>query len=357
MLKIDLLGEYSSLHKYLKEGLQQIGEMDIRLYSNGDGWKKISGADSVLFKHHKFKPFTIYSEICSGSSIHDRDVVQLINPKLYHFFVNPINIKSVAKSNNCFSLVAAGGDYAIHTAFRQGIFDYYMYEHSNAGEETYGKNKLSCWFNKKSDLIAVKNADVIIPSLYEYSIGYKGNSKLSPVIPFPINSDSIEYRENKVNGKIVFFHGLNRELSKGTAFIRKALERIKENYPDEVEVIIDGHMPFDKYMEVLSKTNVVLDQCCSYGYGINACISMAQGKVVMSGARKETLDAFGVEKCPIIHITPEVDQIYSQLEHIVQHKKDIPQWGYESRQYVESLHHYIKVAQQYLDAWKSTGKI
>ena len=39
-MKILLLGEYSSLHRYLKEGLFEIGYKDVTLASNGDGWKE-----------------------------------------------------------------------------------------------------------------------------------------------------------------------------------------------------------------------------------------------------------------------------------------------------------------------------
>src|SRR5699024_360448 len=100
-------------------------------------------------------------------------------------------------------------------------------------------------------------------------VGYRAN-KVSRVLPFPINIEEISYTENIIKDKIVIFHGLNREASKGTGFIREAMEKLQENYKDEVEIIIDGYMPFDSYMKLLSKVNVVVDQCLTYGYGINA---------------------------------------------------------------------------------------
>ena len=130
------------------------------------------------------------------------------------------------KNNNCISLIAAGGDLAIHKAYENGIFDYYMYDYGDKNKKVYGQKKIKPFFNRHADRIAVKAADIIIPSLYEYSIGYSNISKLNKVIPFPINTDSIKYNENKLNGKIVFFHGINDELLKGTAFIRKALEKL-----------------------------------------------------------------------------------------------------------------------------------
>ena len=193
--------------------------------------------------------------------------------------------------------------------------------------------------------------------LYEYKIGYKNHPNAYHVIPQPINTKNIIYRNNIVKDKIFFFHGINREDFKGTPFIREAMTRLQNKYPSDVEILLDGHMPFDKYMDIITKANVVIDQCCGYGYGINACISMAQGRVVMAPAREETLQEFGINNCPIIHVKPDVDYIYNQMAGILERKNKITEIGYESRLYVESMHNYIEVAKQYIDAWKSTGKI
>jgi glycosyltransferase involved in cell wall biosynthesis len=200
-----------------------------------------------------------------------------------------------------------------------------------------------------------KNVDLIIPSLYEYTLEHIG--KVYPAIPSPLNTDSIKYSENRVKGKIVFMHGINRELAKGTPYIRESLQRLAQKYPNDVEVIMEGHLPLNEYIQFMNRANVLVDQCMGYGYGINATIGMAQGKIVMAGARPETLHAMHVDTCPIIHIQPDVDQIFSQMEWIVQNRSHITEMGEKSRLFVEEYHDCKKVAQQYIDAWKSTGKI
>ena len=82
---------------------------------------------------------------------------------------------------------------------------------------------------------------------------------------------------------------------------------------------------------------------------------MAEGKVVMSGRKDETISAFDIDYCPIIEATPNVDDLVKKMSEIVLHKELIPQLGYESRKYVENLHDNVKVAQLYIDAWKSAG--
>ncbi len=361
-MKILLIGEFSALHKYLKEGLIELGH-EVVLAADGDKWKDIKGNDVTLMdkydgknKFLKLKKY-LFSPYKNLSLFKGFDVVQLINPQIYFDFINIDMIKKLKEYNGMIALCAAGADYAHVTAYRHGKLINYMYDYDKTVLRKYDENTIRGKRLIDIEKKTIRLVDIIIPSLYDYIPGYEGNERLYRVIPFPINVDEIDYKENKVKNKIVFFHGLNRELEKGTPFIRKAMEKLKENYPDDVEVIIDGHMPFDDYVKLLNKTNVVIDQCCGYGYGINACISMAQGKVVLTSCRKETLDAFGIDKSPIINIKPDVEQIYKQLEYVVKNKDKITEMGIESRKYIGINHHYKETAQKYIDAWKSVGKI
>lgn len=362
-MRILLMGEYSSFHNYLKEGLQSLGH-SVTLAAMGDGWKNIPGADICLWEGGNDNSFkSLNSRICTSfefaKEFKDYDVVQLINTKIYHSVINAKVIKMIKMQNNkLLSLAAVGIDGALTNAVKEKKFEYYMDDFLKK-ESSWSKIPIISNIYRFNDRKIVSYSDIIIPGGYEYSIAYELNKKCYRVIPMPVNTDSIDYFENKVNNKVVFFHGLNRENAKGTKYIRQAFEIINRKYENEVEIIMDGHMPFDKYLEAINKTNVMVDQCSCYGYGINGLISMAKGKVLMSGAHDKTLEVFGIkrEECPVFHITPNVNQLVEQMSYIVEHKDMIPEWGYKSRKYVEKLHDYRKVAQQYVNAWKGTGKI
>jgi len=356
-MKVLLLSEFSSLHRYIKEGLQELG-VDVTLAADGDRWKKIPGADRRLRPDRGRGPGYYREILRTVDSFRGYDVVQMVTSRLYPFPLDILPLRRLARQNRCLSLVSGGGDYALVQAYLDHAFEYYVCDYDKSYLKLYDPNTVAGRRHTKVFETAARLADVIVPIEYEYAVGYKNNPKLAPVIPFGINTKEVPYTPNTLrDGKVVFFHGLNDEAKKGTPFIRAALERLKENYPHDVEVIIDGHMPFETYLEVLGRTNVLLDQCCGYGYGLNAGLSMAKGKVCMAPCRPEAMAALGVTECPVLHIQPDAGQIYRQLVHVLENKDKLEQWGYESRRYIESRHDYIQIAQSYLDAWRATGKV
>ncbi len=119
-------------------------------------------------------------------------------------------------------------------------------------------------------------------------------------------------------------------------------------------MIVKGGMPLDEYLEVLRSTNILVDQCKEHCWGMNACYGMAQGKVIMGGASRNSLKEFGLESSPVIHIKPNVQQIVDQIEYIIENRNKVEQWGRKSREFVEGFHDHRKVAQMYIEAWQGT---
>lgn len=353
-MRVLLLGEFSSLHRYLKEGLEAVGTETV-LLSNGDSWKKIGGAHDSLYRNDGRGLTKLYrmnvEPFLNLSKFNGFDVIQLINTYTFYPTINEAMISIIRRKCHCLSLCSAGYDTRLYEKYKSGAFEYYQMDNATSVVDSFDKRKLKgkihAWNDRRVEVLS----DVVIPSCYEYYIGYQDSNKVSIVIPFPINVESIEYTPNLRKNKVVFFHGINREIEKGTPFIREALDLLKKKYPNDVEVIIEGHMPFDKYTEVMRRANVVIDQCKAYSYGINACIALASGKVVLSGCRKEHLESIGVNDCPILGVKPDVNQIFSQLDFIMQNKDSLLLMGESGRKYVESVHDHRKIAKMYLDVW------
>ena len=110
-MRVLLIGEFSSLHKYLKEGLLELGQMDVTLVSNSDGWKEIGGADIKLPIIKNSSPMEFmraYRDVLKKYRLFcDFDVVQYINPNVFPMAFASKFHKYIRKNNNCVSLAAA----------------------------------------------------------------------------------------------------------------------------------------------------------------------------------------------------------------------------------------------------------
>ena len=348
-MKVLLLGEFSGFNKYLKEGLEK-NCVEVDWYASGDGFKKIQGMDGDIVAHTgvKFVDKIIYPFflVCKLGKY---DVIHLIHPLIFSSRINSGLVKILKRKCKLLSLSAVGTDYTFFQYGKNGDkkYNYFALDGCDDYDAFYAKR---CFV--ENDIKVINECDVIIPGSYEYVLAYEGHPKVQSQIRFLINTDEVEYEENIVKDKVVFFHGLNRENFKGTKYIREAMERLKEKYPEEVEIIIDGRMPFEKYMKTMRRANVILDQCKSYSPGINALLAMAQGKVVLSGAENLSIDEVEPRDYPIRNINPDVEQIYSVLESILLNKNQIPRWGKESREFVERYYNYITNAKMYKSVWE-----
>lgn len=357
-MRVLLLEDYSGLHKNLKEGLLELGHK-VSLATRGDGFKKTVESNIYFPSHHNKYIRTIEKLILPILKIRDYynyDVVQLVTNNIFgllQFNYNYHILYRIKNNSEKMFLSSCGLDYFVYSD--RAKLKYNPIDESIILDAN-GRNMFIDKHYYRNNIEVVNLVDGIIPISYTYSEAYRQNNKLLDAIPLPINVDKIKFiPQNIKNNKLKIFHGINREGFKGTKYIREAMERLKAHYPNEVEIIIDGRMPLNKYLQVLGETNIVVDQALSYGYGMNAIYSMAMGKVVLSGNEPETQKEFGRTDIPVINILPSVEDIYNKLEKLVLNKKNVIEVGEKSRLFVEDFHHYVKVAQKYVDTWNSIG--
>jgi len=155
----------------------------------------------------------------------------------------------------------------------------------------------------------------------------------------------------ELNGKIVIYHSSNRPVFKGSKFINEALEIIQERYPEDVEVINASFLPLEEYLSAINRTHILIDQCRSYSYAMNALYSLAKGKVVLSGCEEECVKEWGIEDSPVVNIRPNVDDIVNKLEYLILNRDLILKLSLESRKFVEQNHNHVDTAQKFLKEW------
>lgn len=349
-MNILLLGEYSGVHHNLKEGLLHLGH-NVDIASYGDGWKKfhpdICLGDSRITLQGKTSR-AVYP-FFKQPSFYKYDIIQMINPIVYSRLTNNFLVhRLIDKFKGKIFLLGAGCDYFYYkTAKRM--------EYCPCFDCELVDLKTSCFWEKEKEFnsYVANRVNGIIPMLYEYAEAYRkyGFSNLLETIPFPMNLDKIRYNENNISDKLVIFHGLNRIGSKGTNIIKPAMLSAQNEYPDKVQAIIAGRLPINQYLEIMEKTNVVIDQAYSYSYGMNAVYAMAQGKVVFSGAEQESLNELKVQFNPIVNIRPDAKDIKQKIELFISNGKLVREVGYQSRKYVEQVHDYKRIAKLFYTTW------
>jgi len=176
----------------------------------------------------------------------------------------------------------------------------------------------------------------------------------SQFIPNPINTDEIEYKPLIIEDKIIIFLGINESsaVKKGSVFFEKALEIIKEKYSRQVETIVTRSIPYEQYIETYNKAHILLDQVYSYDQGYNALEAMAKGKVVFTGAENEFYKQYHLTEKVAINALPNVDSLVKELSFLIENPDELIAIGKRARGFIEKEHHYIKIAEKYLESWQ-----
>jgi hypothetical protein len=355
-MRILLLGEFSGVHTNLGKALRDLGH-EVMLVSDGDGYRNFH--TDLKINTHYINIKDLYKSISTPIKNYNKltgfDVVQLISPFIFNKkipFYNNLFLTALKKDNKKLFLVNAGAGYANYESNLSLKYSPCTYC------EKLDKPR-GCPYIKPYAKYATrgieKMVDNIIPFCYEYHLAYKNNTKCTEIHNFPIDISNKKII-NEINGKIVFFHGMieGRSGFKGSFIIKKALEKAKEKYPNDIDIKIAGGIPFNDYIKLFSKVNVVVDQVFSYSLAMNALNAMSTGKIVLGGVEPEAYRYLNhAGPIPALNIIPNEDQIVQQVEYIIENRNRIEEWAYASNEFVVQYFDSMKVASHFLKTWSS----
>jgi len=355
-MKVLLLGDLSGLHKNLQSGLYECGQNNIDLATSGDGYKNITG-DMILPKPKNYSISSRlkyrYEFINTLSKIKGYDIVQFAGPYIlpFPFFPYQEIIKNLKKNNGKIFLCACGSD-SFYWKKSRKILSYGPFDETIKYDLNGVNPKQNSSKGFKFNQYLADNVDGIISVSYEYLVAYNNHKNFKRFIPQPISLKSIPNKKIKIDQEINIFHGLTRYGLKGTRHIEKALKKLKKKYPDRVNIKMEGRMPLDKYLKKMFFSHIVIDQCYSYSYGMNALYSMAMSKLVLSGAEEDVFSSLGVNSIPVVNILPNSDKIFEILSYYVERPSLIEELSDSSRKYVEKIHNAPVIANEYLKQWR-----
>jgi len=379
-MRILLVGEYSRFHNSLKEGLVTLGH-EVTLVGTGDAFKNypvdinikpifttsnwfITRLKNLIYRLTKVDVSLIETGARFWKHRHQLqgyDVVQFINSWSIRttFKREKKYIDFLEKHNNKLFLSCCGTDVPNVEALLDYPYPYsflspYLNDKSlfkhYSGTLKYlnpGHKALYGFMEQK--------VRAIIPADVDYLWGLRNSDKATALVPTPINVDLLPFKALTIDDKVIIFHGINRinYIKKGNNFFEEALKIIQDKYPDKVSIIVAESMPYDEYIKAYDSAHILLDQATSMDQGYNAREAMAKGKVVFTGAETEFVEHYQLKETVAINAIPNTDQIVKELEKLILNPSLIPEIGQNARTFIEREHHYIKIAQHYIDLWSN----
>ncbi|MDC7998474.1 glycosyltransferase family protein [Gilvibacter sediminis] len=378
-MKILLVGEYSRLHNSLKEGLLAQGH-EVTLIATGDGFKKFP-ADILLKRtlqsgwqkkfrvaFHRFFGLDLSSAALlkqfkdQAAQLQGYDVVQLINESSLE--LQPKHerelISWLKTHNDKLFVLSCGTDHSSVAFANSGQLRYSILTPHAAGKisdkQAYSMLKYLRPEYEALHHYVMDQVDGVIASDLDYHLPLLNNPKYKGLIPNPINLDKLPVIPLASDGKIVIFHGINRQnyYKKGNDFFEKALEELQKSHGNQFELITAESLPYSEYIKAYDRAHIILDQVYSYDQGYNALEAMAKGKVVFTGASEEFLEYYQLEdRGIVINALPQVAYLKEQLVRLLENPQEIQRIAAAARQFVKDQHDYKKIADRYVSVWTS----
>ncbi len=377
-MKILLVGEYSRLHNSLKEALEKLGHT-VTLISTGDSFKNYSSDIDVSSRMKKNSAGFFMGKVIhrlSGIDIfekerkrrlykvlpklRDYDVVQFINQDPFGLDSTTASLANnmIIKQNKKSFLLACGEDSHVIEYYSRNLMRYStltpLIENPKLESEYHFSLRYLQKGYKKNYTELAEKVQGIIPTDFDYKIPYENHRKAMDMIPNPINIDKIAFHPLEIDGKIRIFHGINRSsfYKKGSPLILNVLRKIENKYPDKVVVHTTENLPYNQYIQIYQQAHILIDQLYSYDQGYNALEAMAAGKCVLSGAEKEWKAFYQPNEEVLINAFPDEKKLFMQIEELINDPEKIMHIGKNARDFIEREHHYISIAQKYLDTWQ-----
>ncbi len=378
-MKILLISEYSRLHNSLKEGLVALGH-EVVLVASGDAFKNFPSDYSfraqIINSNWFFKKTRnlIYSltriEIEQIEhairfylllpKLDKFDHVQLINSDALETFpwVSRFLYRKLFQNVKSRSLLICGDETPVIEYLLKKELSYSIltpfFEDATLKNHFYYPLKYTKPSYRKTFEWLAQNCQSMTSSDMDYKIPMERMGFNAPLIPNPVNCEKIPFESISNLEPIVIFLGINRGsyIKKGIRYFEEALTEIEKIYGNKVTISVCENQPYETYISLYNKGHIVLDQIYAMDQGYNALEAMAKGKVVFTGASEAFTNYYGLNENVAIHALPDKDYLVQQLSYLIENPSKIKEIGKRARGFIEKEHHYVKIAKQYLAAWK-----
>jgi glycosyltransferase involved in cell wall biosynthesis len=181
--------------------------------------------------------------------------------------------------------------------------------------------------------------------------------EISSFLPYALNINLYPYAPPINDNRIRIVHAPTNREAKGTDLILKSLNRLKEKYPNTIEIILVENMEHSKALEVFKTADIVIDQILIGWYGTISAEVMMLGKVVVARIDEDLLrfvPPLMAEEIKNTLINADPFTLDIVLEELIQDKKILEHKGRISREFSLRWHDFKKISQITINAYQDT---
>lgn len=334
-MKVLVYGEYSGYGKSLAKGFNELGYHAEVLSFGGDGFKKIKGDISF---HDENKFIKLFKFIALIPRILSFDNIIVLNPSFFGLkYLGPIVILLAKIKGIRINLLACGDDVEFIKQGKLGNLGSWPYIDTQFPDVKYYTRLTELFVHK----IVANVSYRVIPVMYDYQKAWslsKYKNKVVSTIPLACDGMLINLKTKVFGEKIRIMHGINREDFKGTRKIILALNKIKSEYINDVEVLLPEKLPFEEYMKLLESVDISIDQTKGNSYGMNAIYGLLSGHVVLAPANDFFKKDLCISNCPIIPIINDENDIYVNLKWLIENREKLDEIKRHGQEYALMMH-------------------
>lgn len=173
----------------------------------------------------------------------------------------------------------------------------------------------------------------------------------SEVLPLAIDLKDYEYSPMVDPGdKIVIMHAPTNRGNKGTKYIIKAIEKLKDK-GIRIEFVLVENISHSELKKKYKKCDIFIDQILGGWYGTASIEAMAIGRPTVCFLRESYFKYIDYSaSIPIINANP--DNLYDVLLNIIKRKEELPEIGKKSREFVENIHSLDKCVEKLIKIYE-----
>ena len=226
---------------------------------------------------------------------------------------------------------------ALNPFFKHAYFnDHYEYKEESKNDS----NALVHFLASLNYGIIVWDTEIFIDRKITNNVGIVPHASLNSLQNKIVNTS--------IGKKVLIIHSPTAPVAKGTEFVLKAIEILKEkNIPFEFKLL--QNIPNEEYQRLMMEADIYVDQLIWGGYGVAAQQALQMGKVVVAYISPERIKLYG-EKLPVQNAT--IYNLAEILEKLIADSELRQKISEQSTEYYINMHQPDSVAKKMLATYK-----